>query len=707
MHEANHNELIQLFRLAERLQLERDPGWRARLGRVRRSCARPHIISSLLRMAQRAERELERRPLFLPLPPTATDFERIRPNDVTFADVVETPGLRCGLSFAAPQQIVTIGTTGAGKTTHARALIKATHDWNLRAPDQAVQLIILDRKGGDFADIPAMLGAANCANFCPDHGAKWGLQRPEGVPVRKWINQVARVFTARSGLKMAEITFANVLEFAFQSLNPPGRPGPELWPSLSLLLELLEACPETTFSYKGDYARSLKTRLSGLVRAAGPALECFSGLDLFQHVLRAGKSCVLSMANMRPAWYRQFVTDLLVSQLLLGAVERRERTDRVRVLLIIEEADADVSQEAEQAYEDGLMPITEVFKTGREFGIGAYLSLSRPQSASQLISGNATTHFAFKVLDANATTRVRDTLMLGPDAGRLPATLRTGECLVRTFDWPHVFLAKVDHMPPCREAHVSYDEHPYQQALNLNELPELRRDLQARSRKRNARKTKAPQPKQQPAKKSKLSLSAGKLLDLAKLHPWWPVVRLLAKHDVHIGPATLMKVRHELRKQGLADTQDARIGQRNYTLILPKDAAYERAKQKPPKLHGVGGIEHRHYAHWVRMVGDQRGYESHCEWIVPQTNHAADVAWRTPEGWEVFEIVEEEHRNLPSHIVSSLAPPSEVLRLTIVSKQKKLSQQHAERLSCREELDPYRDRIRYAQVIDFMKELWP
>jgi hypothetical protein len=277
---------------------------------------------------------------------------------------------------------------------------------------------------------------------------------------------------------------------------------PELWPSLSLLLELLEACPETTFSYKGDYARSLKTRLSGLVRAAGPALECFSGLDLFQHVLRAGKSCVLSMANMRPAWYRQFVTDLLVSQLLLGAVERRERTDRVRVLLIIEEADADVSQEAEQAYEDGLMPITEVFKTGREFGIGAYLSLSRPQSASQLISGNATTHFAFKVLDANATTRVRDTLMLGPDAGRLPATLRTGECLVRTFDWPHVFLAKVDHMPPCREAHVSYDEHPYQQALNLNDLPELRRDLQARSRKRNARKTKAPQPKQQPAKKS-------------------------------------------------------------------------------------------------------------------------------------------------------------------------------------------------------------
>jgi hypothetical protein len=413
------------------------------------------------------------------------------------------------------------------------------------------------------------------------------------------------------------------------------------------------------------------------------------------------------MANMRPAWYRQFVTDLLVSQLLLGAVERRERTDRVRVLLIIEEADADVSQEAEQAYEDGLMPITEVFKTGREFGIGAYLSLSRPQSASQLISGNATTHFAFKVLDANATTRVRDTLMLGPDAGRLPATLRTGECLVRTFDWPHVFLAKVDHMPPCREGGASYDEHPYQQALHLDDLPELRCALKAHSSKRNARGITAEATEKRTTKQSTLSDSASQLLNLAKLHPWWPVVRLLDAHGIIIGPATLQKVRRELAELDLAETEDARIGQRNYTLILPTAAAYERTKQKQPKLGGVGGIEHRHYAHWVRMVGDQRGYESHCEWIVPQTNHAADVAWRTPEGWEVFEIVEEEHRNLPSHIVSSLSPPSEVLRLTIVSKQKKLSLKLAERLSCMEDLASYRNRVRYAQVIDFMSELWP
>ena len=52
-----------------------------------------------------------------------------------------------------------------------------------------------------------------------------------------------------------------------------------------------------------------------------------NGIDLWRDVVTPGRSLVLDMAEMKPAWIRQFMLDILISQVLDGALHRNEKVD--------------------------------------------------------------------------------------------------------------------------------------------------------------------------------------------------------------------------------------------------------------------------------------------------------------------------------------------------------------------------------------------
>lgn len=120
-------------------------------------------------------------------------------------------GTRFGVRFLdRPRHILIAGSTGAGKTTGVRQVI-------LRGADAAtgagrnVSFVVVDRKGGDQADVQAMLGRT-CLHISMHDGTRMGLNAPPAVPPRVWINVVSQLFAARAGLIASRTTFARMLD---------------------------------------------------------------------------------------------------------------------------------------------------------------------------------------------------------------------------------------------------------------------------------------------------------------------------------------------------------------------------------------------------------------------------------------------------------------------------------------------------------------
>ena len=79
-------------------------------------------------------------------------YTRNRP-EIEVATLVEAPELRCGFYLDEAMHCVAVGTSGSGKTTFFRTLIREVDHWNTRHSDQPVVVIVLAPKGEDLADI--------------------------------------------------------------------------------------------------------------------------------------------------------------------------------------------------------------------------------------------------------------------------------------------------------------------------------------------------------------------------------------------------------------------------------------------------------------------------------------------------------------------------------------------------------------------------
>ena len=568
---------------------------------------------------------------------------------------------------------------------------------------QKISVICIDRKGEDYGDLPDMLGE-DWLHLSVHDGMRLGLKAPLGVPANVWTNIVATLFAACVGLISSWVTFANVIRWLLTAMNESPT-DVLLWPDWQLILDVLSWAPQTLWSEKSEYSHSLKQYLRGIVQASGDLFRTFSGIDFEQDIISNGKSVVIDMANLFPTWLRVFVVYLIVAQILFGRIHRHQRTDTTEVLLVLDEADQDVSRKLEEAFGDGLSPIALLPKQGRGFGIALCLGLSRLDHASPFVLSNVQYHIVGNTSDSRSVLEAKRTLMLPPGAeAQLPA-LQPGEAILREAQgaWSHPMWVKIDYVPPCPgSAHRDYDTHPFIPAKRLHEMPHVMEALEkliAESRRAKLR--------QAQAKQSDISENARKLLDLVSIQVYVPAARLWEQIG-KVSPSAQANARKELEERGVAYFEEERIGRRNVLMLEPTPQGWEYLGKTPPKAKGRGGLVHRHFAAWLKAWAEKQGHKTETEWVAPGTTHPADCAHKKDsDKWAVFECVVTSKDNIIDHLEACFIRSDAVATVTIVAPRKAVLQRLEKQVATHPSLTPFQDRIHYEPMERYMKELWP
>jgi hypothetical protein len=564
-----------------------------------------------------------------------------------------------------------------------------------------ISVIVFDRKSNDYGDLPAQFG---WRHFCIYSLFKLGLDA-DGIPTDVWINLLATIFCARAGLKAAWVTFANVLRWLVTTLNPDPS-GFLLWPDLQLILDVLKVAPDTLFSSKREYTWSLLQQLEGITQASGELFRAFRGFQAERDIIAPGQSAVISMPNMFPSWARQFFVDIILAQILYGRMHRSHRVDGTEVLIVIEEADPDISTEAEEMFQDRMCPVSDGFKKGREFGVSICVSISSPQSASRFVLSNATDQFMFRMTDADSAYEAARTLMLPPKGELRLNSLAQGQCLARQCgSWPHALVMKTDFVPPCRTQPVKYDTHPFVTAKRLPELPHLQ---QALAKKIAESRAMVLRPTPREAGHFTLGKMARLFLDRASLpENAFAPVHIVFRQIGDVAPATQLAVLRELERAGFMVFAPARIGKANVKLqeITPK--GWEFLRKPVPAHDGRGAIKHRHYAQWIRKWAVQKQCEE-CgiEPRVPGTTHFGDVSFRRDGKLHIVQITDQCTSNITSHVRAALIESHGVDVLIFVTATKAQWGDIQARIMADPELVFCIDRIQFDVVETYMKEAW-
>lgn len=641
-------------------------------------------------------------PNLLPPPPDDEQLLRAGPFDFEFATLCEDPELRCGLHLLRqPQHTMVAGMTRYGKSVTLKTFIIRLCE-AARKAGRFVCILVFDRKGGDFKDL-CRLFPGLFRHFSVHEGLRLGLNAPQGVPVRVWSSIVSTIIAARCDLKFSASTLARIIEWLVAVLNPEPTDRP-LWPDLQLILDVAQRCPPTLFAEKGDYERSLIHQLKGIVQASGDLLRTFRGLDAEEDLVRKGQSAVLEMSNLEPSNLSYYFVDLIIEQILAGRKHRQQKTAAgTEILLVVDEAELDISRRSEAAYPSGLFPLSKWLGQAGEFGGATLLAPKILGPASPLIMGSIENHIFLKQEDLASMTVAANTLMLPPGAEGMLHKLEKGQAIIRTGEgWKDPYLAQIDFTPPCHEPKTTaYDTHDFVAAQPLGELPHVNQALDELIAQHQAQKA-----RQAKASKKKLSAKAEEFLACAAEHPFTPVARLWKL----VGGATSPKqlaVRRELLKGKYTIFKNVRIGSAEVALVSLTEEGWQYLEIDPLVLRGRGGIVHRHFAHWIAMVGRQRGYRSEVEFYLPDLNYATDAAWLVDGLWRVFEVGVTETRNLPSHLDACLCQSQSVSDVTIVTSQKSTSDEIRQQLSSHLLASPLLDRVRFESISVYKEELWP
>jgi hypothetical protein len=695
------SDLEYLFAMNQRYRLEhRSPRLRQFLPLLRRGLVKQRnaLAKLLLIELQPIIDEMERRPNYLFRPPDFSELYRQGPPPLVIGHLEEVPDVPLGLFPQGAFHSLFVGTTGAGKTVGQRRLIVAVEELNRRR-GRPIIIIVLDFKGHSFSDLAARFGPH--WRYFDVHGAlRLGLQPPVGVPAPLWINHITTSFCARAHLVAGWVTMANVMRMLVATMNsgPPDRP---LFPDFQLLLDVLRALPRKAFAEKVQYLDSVVQVLEGVTQASGQLFSAFRGLDLEEDLIRQGQSAVISVPNLSPQWLNQFVADLLILQLLLGRISRRQQVGDPEVLLVLDDADDIVSTDNERLFVASMPPIVRALRLLREFGVGISLGIGALNPVSEQILNSIGYHFVFCNPHDSCIEVARRSLGLPQGSQGIVRSLRKGECVVHMpGEWPSAFLAEIDACPADREVSPRNDTHPHVPAKQLSNMPEVLAVVQ------NARHEQAAATREARAEDyAELRPESRDIIYFAGSRLYWPFVRLAELMDTPPTPAVREEILQELRAGGYADIEDVRVGRKKLRLLELLERAWQLLGRKPQEVRGRGKLKHRTFANWIVMVGRRRGYDAICEWTVPGTSHAADAAWRVDGVWETFEVVDTCDENLAEHANATFAPGSPVTKMTIVAAQKSELRQIEEHLASLWNAPP--GRIEFVPIEVFGQELWP
>lgn len=645
--------------------------------------------------------ELDRLPLHLLEWPSDDELNGDGPPDIELGCVRDQPDTRFGLRLLdRARSVIVAGAVGAGKSTAIRGIIMGV-DRLAKQRGKPISILVLDRKGGEYGDLPGLLGD-NWQHYHAQHGAWLGLNAPRGFPAHVWTSIVCALFAIAAGLVAGAGVLAQAMVWLLSLLNPGGGPA-DRWPDFQLILETVRRAPRA-FAQKPEYAQSLLAKLEEVVRASGDLLRTFRGLDVEQ-IVAQGKSAAIDIANVEPPFLRMLVVWVILAQILSSRNQRGHLVETLEVLVVLDEADQDVSRAVESRFAAAgtLSPTGALLQHGREWGVAGVIGLHAMGTASREVLTNSPYHLIFNLADAESIAEAARTLLLPPGAGRIFPALRPGECFFRQAQssWATPVLCTVDPVPPNRNpAPPVYDVPPCIPALPLDQLPEVLAALrQLRSPAKNAAADLAASAPQE------LPDLARNLMDLWALRPFTPPVRLWPELGAPSFEAQ-SAAREELASRKLAEFEDARISRTKISLMDITPEGWQFLRKAPPEMRGRGGLVHRHFANWLALAGRKRGYEAIVEWPVPGTGHTADCAWQIDGAWMIWECVVNCRENLCQHLRACLLESSAVAAVVVVAAEKRILRELEALVDADADLAPVRARISFETIEPYLREVY-
>ena len=630
-------------------------------------------ISESMAMAHLSElepliRATELRGNFLFRPPWFSGEWNTEPSfDVELGDLLEAQGLRFGIRLRRVKNIIIVGATGTGKTNAMRRIIQTVSEYNHRNPTHWVTMIIIDLKN-DYMDRDFLLGSEGLL-FSAHHGLHLGFNPPPDVGLETWFSFLAVCLAAPLNLIAARVTVLRMLNFLTPLLNVDS---PELLqtPTPQNLRELTALTDLNCFSAKADYGKWLIQGLDGLIEDSGDLFSSH-GLDLVRDVIsQKQKHAIIDLSNLAVP-VRRLAIYLLIGQVLIHRLATRYKCDRTEVMFMIGESELVTNQNAELQFPDGFSPLGLLARLGREMGLQLTVELSALQNTAPHILINAGSRIIYNLTDSYSIAQALQALLLDSRSDRMLASLNPGECLFleSQSNWPHTIWCKTDYVPPARNvANLHYDTHPTIMGQNIAEIPRVMQaieDLRKTHRQNHFRQKETTGDK----------ATARKLLSLASLYPYVPVVYLWKIWGQKISPGLQASIRKELEDSKLAAFEEVRIGSSTYLLMEILPDGWQLLEMNSPQKPGRGGIAHRHFCRWIQLVREKEGFKVSTEWIAPGTNHPVDLCIQKDGQNQVYEILATCTDNVLSHLRACLIQSDRIDTVILVAPQKKVLEQ--------------------------------
>jgi len=464
----------QLYRLIKQYCLDfRHPDELARMVRkLERDRCRPQQAKRWLRKIRPWIEQQIREGNYLPMPPTMTDLNlEEEPFDVQLGMLTERPEVPFGIYITTGvHHMVIVGKPGSGKTVTLKVYIKGILDSFLT---EKPVFIVADSKK-DFIN-PEVIFGDNVVHLPVLDSEKFriSLNPPSNIPIGAWAGRICTVPASRLGMFASRISLSGVYQWLYPLLKGP--------PSPELIVDCLVNAPSNCWGEKLDYIAFLVQALQGYIVDGAGTFSAEKGFDVTA-LIEKGTHCVLDIANCEPAYRRYVIFDIILLQILLNAIHNHKKTNRVRICIVIDEADLFARPSAQEVYPDSLSPLTLMARLAREYGIQIIVSVSALQNVAPYIRTGCDCLIVHKSTDSESIWVIQNTLGI-PHLEKLLPALKEGQVIFRyaSCAYPYPFLGQVKLIEPDHsQKSKPYDSIPFTRPRRLKDLPHIQKALKDR-----------------------------------------------------------------------------------------------------------------------------------------------------------------------------------------------------------------------------------
>ena len=634
---------------------------------------------------------------YLPISATSEDFGLdTKPFDVELGMLTERPETPFGMYLnSGVHHILIIGKPGAGKTVTLKVYIKGVLE---SLSDDPPVFIVFDYKR-DLIN-PERIFGDNCVHIPLADPSKFriSLAPPGNVPPHVWSGPVCSVPAGRLGMIVSRFPLIELYQWLYGLRAAP--------PSIALMLDCLVQAPSWCWGNKIDYINFLAQALEGLLIEGQGTFDAQTGFDVTGFI-ESRTHCILDVANLNPVCRRYVVYDLILLQILVYVVHNQMKTDRVRICIVVDEADFLARQAAQEAYHPDLSPLNTLARLAREYGIQLILCVSGLQNVADYIRTGCDCLIALKSTDAESIWMLQKTLGV-PHLANLMAALPPGQCIYRyaSCSYPYPMLGQVKFIEPdhSRSKTRPYDSIEFTEATRLEALPDVKKALQHRIEERSRdtlRKSRAKTQRQSLAKKEIT------FLKFMSLHEYKPLNLIFDEMGV-TSAGVQGKIIEKLVAQKYIEAVTFRSESSWFRLGWLTDKGWEfnhdRSKYKPTR----GDHIHTTISYNIMFLGQKRGYqESACEKQLPGNSGFCDAFHRIDGRLHVYEVIIGTDQNVGKHARDAFVNCSEpVASLTFVTALKSEHKKLEQMILSDPELAFHISKIRFTTAARIFKETW-